>query len=94
METRRGQPGRYRVTGQKVEIAEMLPPPESLQPVQPRNRTRNRQVFETLSDCTAGCTVASVPDPKPDERYPLDGDIFSHMKNPDRYGLQPERKVG
>ena len=94
MEIRRGQPGRYRVTGQKVEIAEMLPPPKSLQPVQPRNRTRNRQVFETLSDCIAGCTVASVP-AKPDELVaPLDGDIFSHMKNPDRYGLQPERKAG
>ena len=32
MEVRRGQPGRYRVTDQKVEIAEMLPPPKSLPP--------------------------------------------------------------
>ena len=68
LETRRGQPGRYRCTGQKIEPVEILPPPEAIaealeevmQPVQPRNRTDNRQVFEELSDCASGCTVAPV----------------------------------
>jgi hypothetical protein len=31
-----------------------------MQPVQPCNRTHNRQVFECLSDCATGCTVAPV----------------------------------
>lgn len=64
LETRRGQPGRYRLTDQEVEAEELLPSPEALlgatQPVQPRNRTHNRQVFEDLSDCGTGCTVAPI----------------------------------
>jgi hypothetical protein len=42
LETRRGQPGRYRATGQKIEPVEILPAPEvieasmgALQPMQP-----------------------------------------------------------
>jgi hypothetical protein len=67
LETRKGQPGGYRVTNQEIEAEELLPSPEALrealQVAQPCNRTRNRQVFETLSDCTAGCTVALDEDP-------------------------------
>ena len=64
LETRRGQPGRYRLTDQEIEAEDLLPSPEALlgatQPVQPRNRTHNRQVFEELSDCATGCTVAPI----------------------------------
>jgi hypothetical protein len=71
LETRKGQPGRYRVTTQEVEAEELLPAPEAVkdevsgavQPVQPCNPTRNRQVFEELSDCTTGCAVAPVACP-------------------------------
>jgi hypothetical protein len=64
LETRRGQPGRYRVTNQEIEAEDLLPSiealEEALQPVQPRNRTCNRQPFERLSDCATGCTVAPI----------------------------------
>jgi hypothetical protein len=68
LEVRRGQPGRYRVTEQEVEVESLMPAPEeiashmsgSAQPAQPRNRTHNRQVFEEVSDCASGCTVAPV----------------------------------
>lgn len=64
LETKRGQPGRYRCTGQKIEPVEILPSPETLegamQPAQPCNRTNNRQPFEIVSGCATGCTVASV----------------------------------
>ncbi len=67
METRKGQPGRYRVSDQEVEPEDLLPSPEALreamQPVQPRNHTCNRQVIEELSDCVKGCTVAPVASP-------------------------------
>jgi hypothetical protein len=67
LETRRGQPGRYRMTKQEIETEELLPSPEDVegaaQPEQPRNRTHNRQASETLSDCAMGCTVASDEDP-------------------------------
>jgi hypothetical protein len=50
LETRKGQPGRYRVTDQEIEPEPLLPSGEALggavQPAQPRNRTNNRQVFE------------------------------------------------
>jgi hypothetical protein len=74
LETRRGQPGRYRLTDQEIEPVELLPSPEAIgeamQPVQPRNPTRNHQVFEELSGFTTGCTVAPVaspPDPQSDD---------------------------
>jgi len=54
LETRRGQPGRYQLTGQKIEIAEMLPPPESLPPC---HRTGKGQAIEMHSGCAAGGTV-------------------------------------
>jgi hypothetical protein len=64
LESRRGQPGRYRVTNQEIEAEDLLPSievlEEALQPVQPRNRTCNRQPFERLSDCATGCTVAPI----------------------------------
>jgi hypothetical protein len=68
LETRKGQPGRYRVTNQEVEAEELLPAPEAIkgdavQPVQPCNPTRNRQVFEEVSDCTTGCAIAPVASP-------------------------------
>ena len=73
LETRRGQPGKYRVTDQEIIPEPLLPSAEAIrgamQPAQPRNRTRNHQVFERLSDCTTGCTVAPIsspPDPDAD----------------------------
>jgi hypothetical protein len=68
LEQRRGQPGRYRLTSQEIEAEPLLPSPKAIseimpegaQPVQPRNRTHNREAFETLSDCATGCTVAPV----------------------------------
>ena len=67
LEQRRGQPGRYRPTSGgrgrshlavPEAIAELMRIPAKT--VQPRNRTRNRQVFERLSDCATGCTVAPL----------------------------------
>ena len=64
LETRRGQPGRYRATEQEVVAEELLPSADvlqgAMQPVQPCNPTHSRQVFEELSDCATGCAVASV----------------------------------
>ena len=88
LEQRRGQPGRYRLTSQEVEAEAILPSPEAIsermhipaKTVQPRNRTRNRQPFERLSDCTTGCTVAP---------FLQDGDPFASMKDPS-LKLQPE----
>jgi hypothetical protein len=48
LETRRGQPGRYRVTSQEIEAEELLPSLEALeramQPAQPRNPTPKLKV--------------------------------------------------
>jgi len=64
LESKRGQPGRYRLTAQEVEAEELMPSIKSLeaalQPVQPRNPTHNPKVFEALNDCATGCTVAPV----------------------------------
>ena len=65
LETRRGQPGKYLLTGQEVEAADLLPVPEGLKPDQPVNRNVNRQVIETLSGCPTGCRVDAV-DGSPD----------------------------
>jgi len=55
LESKRGQPGRYRLTAQEVEAEELMPSIKSLeaalQPVQPRNPTHNPKVFEALNDC-------------------------------------------
>ena len=69
LETRRGQPGRYRATGQKIEAVELLPLPEALEaqgeglpPVPPCHPTENAQVFEIVSGCATGGTVAAISD--------------------------------
>lgn len=80
LETRKGQPGRYRATDQDIEPEPLLPSADALkgamQPVQPRNRTRNHQVIETLSDCVTDCTVAPVAEeedlPEPGSFEPED----------------------
>jgi predicted transcriptional regulator len=63
LETRRGQPGRYRVTSQEIEAEELLPSIEALceeamQPVQPCKRTAKVQAQEETVGCMAGCEVA------------------------------------
>lgn len=103
LETKRGQPGRYRLTDQEIEPEPLLPSAEALkgamQPVQPRNRTDNRQVFEDVSDCATGCTVAPVASPPkgdgdgkvipfPADTGVSDADPFAPLQDP-RYGLQP-----
>ena len=64
LETRKGQPGKYRGTDQEIMPEPLLPSAKALkgamQPVQPRNRTRNHQVSERLNDCTTGRTVAPI----------------------------------
>jgi hypothetical protein len=55
LEIRRGQPGRYRVTDQKPEIVDMLPPPETLATVPPL--ARSQVVTNTRQNGTGG-TVA------------------------------------
>jgi hypothetical protein len=57
LETRRGQAGRYRITGMKLEPAEMLPLPDSLPPCHRKGKT---QVIEILGGCAGGGTVVSV----------------------------------
>jgi hypothetical protein len=76
LEKRRGQPGSYRLTGQKVEVAEMLPAWEVVKSAQPCNRSNNRQVFETLSGCASGCTSAAV-----DSNSQGDNDPFASLKD-------------
>jgi hypothetical protein len=92
LETRKGQPGRYRTTEQEVEAEELLPSLDDLkgvvQPVQPRNRTRNRQPFETLSDCVSDCTVAPIAwgddAPEPGSFEPDEFDLGSIPEGFDR----------
>lgn len=63
LETRRGQPGRYRLTGQKVEPEEVMPLPDTLlPPVPPCHRSPNSQVIEIHSGVATGGTVAAVAD--------------------------------
>jgi hypothetical protein len=57
LEMRRGQPGRYRVTGQKPEIVDMLPPPERLAIVPPVAKSQLHTI--TKQNGTDG-TVARV----------------------------------
>ena len=64
LETRRGQPGRYRVTEQEVTAEELVPSLEALrgamQPVQPCNPIEKVKREQRDNGCTAGCTVASL----------------------------------
>lgn len=85
LETRKGQPGRYRLTGQQVEVAEMLPDPGSLTraplatvPPQPKS-----QVVANTKQSATGGTVAWVAGTGEG-----DGDRFASLKDA-RYGLQP-----
>ena len=64
LETRRGQPGRYRVTGQKPEIVDMLPAAETLATVPPLAKS---QVSTNTKQNRTGGTVVRVAE---------DGDPF------------------
>ena len=100
LEQRRGQPGRYRPTSQEVEAEPLLPSPEAIaelmaenaQPVQPRNRTHNRQVFERLSDCATRCTVAPIASVGDEKRacQACDG-LGCPTCKPEDFGLSPRR---
>lgn len=57
LEIKRGQPGRYRVTGQRPEIVDMLPPPETLAPVPPLAKS---QVLTNTKQNGGSGTVAWV----------------------------------
>jgi hypothetical protein len=57
METKRGQPGRYRLSGQSMDEILMLPElPFSQKPVQPCNRTQKAEIDQEDSGCKPGCT--------------------------------------
>lgn len=59
LETRRRQPGRYRLTGQKVEAVEVIPATDKLlHTVHTRTPSAHSQVIETLSDVQTVCTCA------------------------------------
>ena len=61
LETRRGQPGRYRLTGQKVEALEILPSPAALlERLPPCHRSGKGQAFEIHKQSVTGGTVALV----------------------------------
>jgi hypothetical protein len=61
LETRRGQPGRYRLTGQKVEALEILPSPAALlERLPPCHRSGKGQAFEIHKQSVTGGTVAPV----------------------------------
>jgi hypothetical protein len=49
LEIRRGQPGRYRVTGQKIEVEEVMPDPSTL-PENKRHRTTGDSFESTNND--------------------------------------------
>jgi hypothetical protein len=78
LEIRKGQPGRYRLTGQKVEVAEILPEPSVLTPAPPATvpPVAKSQVFATTKQNGSGGTVAPVARG--------DNDPFAHMKDPSR----------
>lgn len=77
LETRRGQPGRYRLTGQKVEAVEMLPAPAAiLERLPPCHRTGKGQVFEIHSGVATGGTVARVARDSGAD----DGDPFASLR--------------
>jgi hypothetical protein len=69
LETRRGQPGRYRLTGQEVEFEELLPPPGAL--VDPyfcgtdatRQPARQAPEIEKESGCIADCNQLPPAEP-------------------------------
>jgi hypothetical protein len=72
LEVRRGQPGRYRATGQEVEAAVILPSPAELEasppaPLskmgQPCNRTEKVEYSEEDDGCKADCNRAHPPAP-------------------------------
>jgi hypothetical protein len=57
LESRRGQPGRYQLTGQKVEAVEILPSPAAiLERLPPCHRTGKGQVFEIHGAFIVGCS--------------------------------------
>ena len=63
LETRKGQPGHYRVTTQEIEAEGLLPSLAALseavvQPVQPCNRTAKARAEQDDIGCMTGCAVA------------------------------------
>jgi hypothetical protein len=57
METKRGQPGRYRLSGQSMDEAPMRPElPLLTKPVQPCNRPQKAEIDQEDSGCKPGCT--------------------------------------
>jgi len=67
LEVRHNQPGKWRVTGQRIDPVEILPPPEAIEAalvvaesVPPCHRTENGQAFELLSGDATGGTVVAV----------------------------------
>ena len=62
LETRRGQPGRYRLTDQKIEAEELLPSPEALGqgPRNPCNRATGRTTVKYLKNLAIAPRVARL----------------------------------
>jgi hypothetical protein len=86
LETRRGQPGRYRLAGQKVEAEDILPSPEKLLP--PCHRSKNSHAFEMLGGCASRGTVAAVAQGEP---CPACDGVGCPTCEPDRFGLSWRR---
>ncbi|MGI8853620.1 MAG: hypothetical protein ACR2GC_10105 [Methyloceanibacter sp.] len=61
LETRHRQPGRYRLTGQKIEPVQVMPSPaEVMHTLHTRTRPANAKPFETLNECDPCARVRGV----------------------------------
>lgn len=82
LETRRGQPGRYRATGQEPEKVDMLPSPETLATVPPLPKT---QEFANTKQNGSGGTVARVAEEQGEQEQESDAEQHSNPAEPEPY---------